>query len=84
MSKTFMTQIVSLSNNPISSTAKRFKVPRRGSGYAISIRNMIFLPAYNDHNSSGNILSQSSPLAEPLWTDPDLKSKNECARANIQ
>ena len=25
--------------------------------------------------SSGNIRSQSSQLAEPLWTDPDLKSR---------
>ena len=25
-------------------------------------------------NSSGNIRSQSSQLAEPLWTDPGLKS----------
>ena len=26
------------------------------------------------HNSSGNIRSQSSQLAGPLWTDPGLKS----------
>ena len=26
------------------------------------------------HNSSGNTWSQSSQLAEPLWTDPGLKS----------
>ena len=26
------------------------------------------------HNSSGNTRSRSSQLAEPLWTDPGLKS----------
>ena len=30
-------------------------------------------------NSSGNALSQSSQLAEPLWTDPGLRSSN-CVR----
>ena len=27
------------------------------------------------HNSSGNTWPQSSQLAEPLWTDPGLKSR---------
>ena len=28
------------------------------------------------HNSSGNIRSQSSQLAKPLWTDPGIKKWN--------
>ena len=32
-------------------------------------------PETSSHaNLSGNILTQSSQLAEPLWTDPGLKS----------
>ena len=34
-------------------------------------------------NSSGNTRSQSSQLAEPLWTDPGLKEWNSRARANL-
>ena len=34
-------------------------------------------------NLSGNTQPQSSQLAEPLWTDPVLNSKNYCARDNL-
>ena len=35
------------------------------------------------HNSPGNVRSQSSPLAEPLWTDPGQKEWNWCAPAYL-
>ena len=31
-------------------------------------------PKTSSHNLSGNIQPQSSQLAEPLWTDPGVKS----------
>ena len=34
-------------------------------------------------NSSENMRPLSSQLAEPLWTDPGLKNRNWCARADL-
>ena len=35
-------------------------------------------------NSSGNARAQSSQLAEPLWTDADLKlERNRCPRVDL-